>query len=80
MIPWAVIDSSVYIDHWEHGLHDDALHRLRRAFIIRHSSVVLSELRRGARTRKAERLVARLHMLAVTCGRRPTPIGGRQAA
>ena len=61
---WAVIDTSVYIDHWERGLYDEALERVRRAFIIRHSAVVLSELRRGARTRAAERLVARLHALA----------------
>jgi predicted nucleic acid-binding protein len=61
---WAVIDTSVYIDHWERGLYDEALERVRRAFIIRHSAVVLSELRRGARTRAAERIVARLHALA----------------
>ncbi len=32
--------------------------------MIRHSAVVLSELRRGARTREAERTVKRLHDLA----------------
>ena len=61
---WAVIDTSVYIGHWERGLYDEALESVRRAFIIRHSAVVLSELRRGARTRAAERTVARLHALA----------------
>lgn len=61
---WAVIDTSVYIGHWEQGLHDEALERVRRAFIVRHSAVVLSELRRGARTRAAEGTVARLHALA----------------
>jgi predicted nucleic acid-binding protein len=61
---WAVIDTSVYIGHWEAGLYDEVLDRIRRAFIVRHSSVVLSELRRGARTRIAERIVARLHALA----------------
>lgn len=61
---WAVIDTSVYIGHWERGLYDEALERVRRAFIVRHSAVVLSELRRGARTRAAERTVARLHALA----------------
>lgn len=61
---WALIDSSVYIGHWEHGLYEDALAEVRRAFVIRHSAVVLSELRRGARTREAERTVQRLHQLA----------------
>ncbi len=61
---WAVIDTSVYVDHWERGLHADALDRVRQAFIVRHSAVVLSELRRGARTRQAERAVARLRRLA----------------
>jgi predicted nucleic acid-binding protein len=36
----------------------------QRAYIIRHSAVVLSELRRGARGRDAERLVAELYDLA----------------
>ena len=45
----AILDASVYIDHWERGLYQDTLESLRRAYIIRHSAVVLSELRRGAR-------------------------------
>lgn len=61
---WAVIDTSVYIGHWQGGLYDAALDQVRRAFIVRHSAVVLSELRRGARTRAAERMVARLYALA----------------
>lgn len=61
---WAIIDSSVYIGHWERGLYTEALDRIRKAFIVRHSAVVLSELRRGARTREAERTVARLQRLA----------------
>ena len=61
---WAVIDTSVYIDYWERGLHDETLAELRRAFVIRHSAVVLSELRRGARTREAERVINRLQALA----------------
>jgi predicted nucleic acid-binding protein len=61
---WAVIDSSVYIDHWERGLHDAALNRVRQEFIVRHSAVVLSELRRGARTREARGLVEGLFRLA----------------
>ena len=60
----AILDTSVYIDHWERGLYQDTLESLRRAYIIRHSAVVLSELRRGARGRDAERLVASLFELA----------------
>jgi predicted nucleic acid-binding protein len=61
----AILDTSVYIDHWERGLYQEILENLRRAYIIRHSAVVLSELRRGARGRDAERLVANLYDLAM---------------
>jgi predicted nucleic acid-binding protein len=61
---WAVIDTSVYIGHWERGLYEDTLAEIRKTFVIRHSAVVLSELRRGARTREAERTAHRLHHLA----------------
>jgi predicted nucleic acid-binding protein len=61
---WALVDSSVYIDHWERGLHDDVLNDVRRQFIVRHSAIVLSELRRGARTREARALVDGLFRLA----------------
>jgi predicted nucleic acid-binding protein len=60
----AILDTGVYIDHWERGLYQDTLENLRRAYIIRHSAVVLSELRRGARGRDAERLAASLFELA----------------
>jgi len=63
-VPWAILDTGVYIDQWERGLHDDALAEIRSAFVIRHSAVVLSELRRGARTRQARRLVDALSHLA----------------
>jgi predicted nucleic acid-binding protein len=62
----AILDTSIYIDHWERGLYQETLENLRRAYIIRHSAVVLSELRRGARGREAERLVANLYDLATT--------------
>ena len=61
---WAIIDTSVYIAHWERGLHDEALIAVRQAFIVRQSSIVLSELRRGARTREAHDLVETLFRLA----------------
>ncbi|MBI3303944.1 MAG: type II toxin-antitoxin system VapC family toxin [Deltaproteobacteria bacterium] len=61
---WAILDTNVYIGHWERGLYEETLEAVRRAYIVRHSAVVLSELRRGARTREAERLVATLFRLA----------------
>jgi predicted nucleic acid-binding protein len=61
---FAILDTDVYIGHWERGLFQQTLENLRRAYIVRHSAVVLSELRRGARTREAQRLVAELYELA----------------
>ena len=62
---WAILDTAVYIDHWEGALGlEDALADVRRAFVVRHSSVVLSELRRGARTAAARRNVSALHRIA----------------
>jgi len=61
---WAILDTNIYIDHWERGLYDDTLQEIRRAYVVRHSAVVLSELRRGARGRDAERLVANLFAIA----------------
>ncbi|MBI4592792.1 MAG: PIN domain-containing protein [Candidatus Rokubacteria bacterium] len=61
---WAILDTSVYIDHWERGRHAKALADVRSGFIVRHSAVVLSELRRGARRREAGRLVDELFRLA----------------
>lgn len=63
-MPWAILDSDIYIGHWERGLFQEDLARVRKAFIVRHSSVVLSELRRGARTPQARRLVDSLHRIA----------------
>lgn len=60
-VRWAVLDSSVYIGHWEAGRYDELLLNVQRAFIVRHSAVVLSELRRGARGREQRRIVERLH-------------------
>lgn len=61
---WAILDTTVYIGHWERGLYEETLAALRKAYVIRHSAVVLSELRRGARTREAQRLVEGLYRLA----------------
>ena len=62
-MPWAVLDTNVYTGHWERGLYEEALAAVRRTFVVRHSAVVLSELRRGARTREAQRLVDALYRL-----------------
>jgi predicted nucleic acid-binding protein len=63
-MPWAILDSDIYIGHWERGLFEEGLRRVGKAFIVRHSAVVLSELRRGARTAAARRLVDSLYRLA----------------
>jgi len=60
----AILDTNVYIGHWERGLYQDGLDMIRKAYIVRHSAVVLSELRRGARTRDAQQLVLQLFRLA----------------
>jgi hypothetical protein len=75
----AILDTSVDIYHWERGLYQDTLENLRRAYIIRHSAVVLSELRRGARARDAELFVASLLNWPRSDGSLPRPTGGRQA-
>lgn len=62
---WAVIDTSVYVEHWQGRLALERLEVLRRAFVVRHSAVVLSELRRGARTAEARKQVVALYRLAV---------------
>ena len=59
-MPWALLDTNVYIGHWERGLYEATLADVRQAFVVRHSAVVLSELRRGARTRKAQSVVENL--------------------
>lgn len=71
-MPWAILDTGVYIGHWERGLYEEALAALQRAFVVRHSAVVLSELRQGARTRQAQKLVDALCRLA-TIQWEPTP-------
>jgi predicted nucleic acid-binding protein len=57
---YAILDTNVYIGHWERGWFAEDLDALRRACLVRHSSVVLSELARGARTPLARRRVEAL--------------------
>ncbi|MBI2205443.1 MAG: PIN domain-containing protein [Candidatus Rokubacteria bacterium] len=68
-----MIDTGVYIGYWEHGRYDGVLADVRRTFVVRQSVVVLSELRRGARTAAARRLVEGLARAAPTWW---TPIDG----
>jgi len=63
-VRFAILDTNVYIGHWERGMYEEVLSAVRKAFIVRHSAVVLSELRRGVRTRDAEKLVVALWRLA----------------
>lgn len=61
---WAILDSNVYVGHWERGLYVSELQMIRRNFVIRHSAVVLSELRRGVRTGDALKIVEGLYKVA----------------
>jgi predicted nucleic acid-binding protein len=61
----ALLDSNVYIDFWERKLHAHALATIHTAFVVRFSAVVLSELRRGARTQHARRTVENLYRQAI---------------
>jgi predicted nucleic acid-binding protein len=65
-VAWVIIDSSVYIGHWERCDHQAPLEQVQKTHVIRQSAVVLSELRRGARTRAGQRLVETLARIART--------------
>jgi predicted nucleic acid-binding protein len=57
---WLVLDTSVYIDLWERAKASTVLTELGKRYIVRHSAIVLSELRRGARSAEAIRAVEAL--------------------
>ena len=59
---YAILDAAVFIGHWE-GLYEGQLAAIRKQYVVRHSSVVLFELWRGARTAEARRLVEALRRL-----------------
>jgi predicted nucleic acid-binding protein len=61
----AILDTNVYIDFWERKLHAETLATVHAAFVVRFSAVVLSELRRGARSQQARRTVENLSRHAV---------------
>lgn len=57
---YAILDTNIYIGFWEKGLYTVDVDLVRRACVVRNSAVVLSELRRGARTAQARRRVEAL--------------------
>ena len=62
---FTILDTGVYIDHWEDSeLHAEQIRQITQNSVVRHSAVVLSELRRGARSRAARRLVDSLQRIA----------------
>ncbi|MBI3265081.1 MAG: PIN domain-containing protein [Acidobacteria bacterium] len=63
-MPWAILDTNTYVDKWDGVLPPSRFDEIEKTFIIRHSSVVLSELRRGAQTPAEHRLVESLFNLA----------------
>jgi predicted nucleic acid-binding protein len=67
----AVFDTDIYIDWMNMGFHEDLV--VRRSVLRFMSSVVLMELRAGARRTPDERLVQRLHDVASKTGRIVTP-------
>jgi len=68
----AIFDTNLYVGHWERALYQDRWDALHRAYVVRQSAVVLSELRRGARTRDAQQLVEDLRRIAPVVWE-PTP-------
>ena len=56
----AVLDTNIYIKHWQEGAYYENFSQCRKKFIIRQSSVVLHELRRGAKTSSTVKLVETL--------------------
>jgi len=50
-------------DDWQGKLQDSVLADIRKQFVVRQSAVVLSELRRGARDKRAQQLVNELQDL-----------------
>jgi predicted nucleic acid-binding protein len=56
----AILDANVYIDFWQKNLAAATLAAIHAAYVVRHSAVVLSELRRGARSQQARRVVESL--------------------
>jgi len=56
-VRWAILDTNIYIGHWVGGLYEAELGAIRHRYVVRTSSVVLSELRRGMRSPSALRRI-----------------------
>lgn len=63
-IKYAILNSNIYIGHWEKGSYNEQLSFCRKKYIIRQSSVILHELRRYANTESAIKLVENLRRLS----------------
>jgi predicted nucleic acid-binding protein len=63
-VHFALLDTCIYIDFWEGALAPALIDTFRKSFVVRYSAVVLSELRRGARTNAARALVTSLARVA----------------
>ncbi|MBI3183359.1 MAG: PIN domain-containing protein [Myxococcales bacterium] len=63
-LPWAIIDTSAYVDAWEGKVGISLLEQAVQGLVVRQAAVVLSELRRGARTPAAMQLVRSLRATA----------------
>ncbi len=60
----AILDTNIYIGHWEEGRYAHRLAICRKRYIIRSSSVILHELRRRAKTKEAIKSVEKLKKLS----------------
>lgn len=63
-MPIAILDTNVYAAYLTGAFPESSMESIQREYVIRQSAVVLSELRRGARTRDARQFVDRLFRVA----------------
>jgi hypothetical protein len=75
----AILDTSIYIDHWQRGLYQETLENLRRAYIIRHSAVVLSDFGAALAGVRQSALLPTFTIWPRSDGNRQWPTGGKQA-
>lgn len=62
MSHFAVIDTSIYVGHYRHGLYQKEFNDLQ--YIVRNASVVIAELRRGCLTHEEEKIIEELANLS----------------
>lgn len=61
---FAIVDTNVYIGHWQHDAYAQTFPQIYAQHVLRLSAVVLSELYRGARDEEALRRVEALRRSA----------------